>query len=39
MVGGKWVVKYRITYSEAVDGVAQADAFMHALPWTIRGLK
>jgi hypothetical protein len=39
MVGGKWMVKYRVTYPEAVDGAAGADAFIHALPWTIRGLK
>ncbi|HXJ00744.1 MAG TPA: hypothetical protein VNH44_05935 [Micropepsaceae bacterium] len=39
MVGGKWMVKYRITYPEGVDGAAQATAFIHALPWTIRGLK
>jgi len=39
MVGGKWMVKYRVTYPEAVDGAAQANAFIHALPWTIQGLK
>jgi hypothetical protein len=39
MVGGKWMVKYRVTYPEGYDGAAQASAFIHALPWTIRGLK
>ena len=39
MVGGKWMVKYRITYAEGFDGVAPANAFIRALPWTIRGLK
>ena len=39
MVGGKWMVKYRVTYPEGIDGAAQANAFVHALPWTIRGLK
>jgi hypothetical protein len=38
MVGGKWMVKYRVTYPETTDGAAQANLFMHALPWTIRGL-
>src|ERR1017187_294249 len=39
MVGGKWMVKYRITYPEGFDGAGPANAFIHALPWTIRGLK
>ena len=40
MVGGKWMVKYRVTYPEAVtDGAAQATLFMRALPWTIRGMR
>jgi len=40
MVGGKWMVKYRVTYPETTsDGAAQANAFMHALPWTIRGMR
>jgi hypothetical protein len=39
MVGGKWMVKYRATYPEGIDGAAQTTAFIHALPWTIRGLK
>jgi hypothetical protein len=39
MVGGKWMVKYRVTYPEGYDGAAQASAFIHALPWTIHGLK
>jgi hypothetical protein len=40
MVGGDWMVKYRVTYPESVsDGAAQTDAFIHALPWTIRGLQ
>lgn len=39
MVGGKWMVKYRVTYPEGYDGAAPASAFIHALPWTIRGLK
>jgi hypothetical protein len=36
IVRGKWMVKYRITYPDSVDGASQATAFMHALPWTIR---
>jgi len=39
MVGGKWMVKYRITYPDAFDGAGPANAFVQALPWTIRGLK
>jgi hypothetical protein len=39
MVGGKWMVKYRVTYPEGFDGAGPANAFIHALPWTIRGLK
>ena len=39
MVGGKWMVKYRVTYPEGFDGAGAANAFIHALPWTIRGLK
>ena len=39
MVGGKWMVKYRVTYPDGVDGAGQANTFIHALPWTIRGLK
>jgi hypothetical protein len=39
MVGGKWMVKYRITWPDGFDGAGPATAFMHALPWTIRGLK
>ncbi len=39
MVGGKWMIKYRITYPDSIDGEGPATAFIHALPWTIRGLK
>ena len=39
MVAKEWMVKYRVTYPDGVDGAAQLDAFMRALPWTIRGLK
>jgi hypothetical protein len=44
MVGGKWMVKYRVTYPEAGDGAAadggaQATQFMRSLPWTIRGMR
>ena len=39
MVGEKWMVKYRVTYPEANDGAAQANQFMRALPWTIRGMR
>jgi hypothetical protein len=39
MVAGKWMVKYRITYPDGFEGAGPANAFMHALPWTIRGLK
>jgi len=40
MVGGKWMVKYRVTYPETVtDGAAQAIQFLRALPWTIRGMR
>jgi hypothetical protein len=39
MVGGKWMVKYRATYPEGYDGATEVSAFIHALPWTIRGLK
>jgi len=40
MVGGKWMVKYRVTYPETVsDGAAQATTFMRSLPWTIRGMR
>jgi hypothetical protein len=38
-VRGNWMVKYRITYPDAVDGASQATAFIHALPWTIRETK
>ena len=38
-VRGKWMVKYRITYPESIDGASQAEAFIHALPWTIRESK
>jgi len=39
MVAREWMVKYRVTYPDGLDSQAQVDAFMHALPWTIRGLK
>jgi hypothetical protein len=39
MVAKEWMVKYRVTYPDGVDGKSQVDAFLHALPWTIRGLK
>ena len=39
MVGGKWMVKYRVTYPDGIEGAAQTNAFIHALAWTIRGLK
>lgn len=40
MVGGKWMVKYRVTYPETTsDGAAQANQFMRSLPWTIRGMR
>jgi hypothetical protein len=39
MVAGKWMVKYRVTYPDGYEGAAPANAFIHALPWTIRGLK
>lgn len=39
MVAKEWMVKYRVTYPDGLDSQAQVDAFMHALPWTIRGLK
>jgi hypothetical protein len=39
MVGGKWMVKYRITYPATIDGGAETEAFIHRLPWTIRGMK
>ena len=40
MVGGKWMIKYRVTFPETTsDGAAQANVFMHALPWTIRGMR
>jgi hypothetical protein len=39
MVAKAWMVKYRVTYPDGVDGASQVDAFMRALPWTIRGLK
>jgi hypothetical protein len=39
MVAGKWMVKYRITFPEAVDAASDVNAFIHALPWTIGGLK
>jgi hypothetical protein len=30
---------YRVTYPDGVDAESQVNAFMQALPWTIRGLK
>ena len=39
MVGGKWMVKYRITYPASIDAGAETEAFIHRLPWTIRGMK
>jgi hypothetical protein len=39
MVGRQWMVKYRVTYPDGVDSESQVNAFMAALPWTIRGLK
>ena len=39
MVARQWIVKYRVTYPDGVDGESQVNAFMQALPWTIRGLK
>ncbi len=39
MVAREWMVKYRVTYPDGLDSQAHADAFMQALPWTIRGLK
>ena len=39
MVAKQWMVKYRVTYPDGLDGEAQVNAFMHALPWTIKGLK
>jgi hypothetical protein len=40
MVGGKWMVKYRVTYPETTsEGAAQAGLFMRSLPWTIRGMR
>ena len=35
-VRGNWMIKYRVTFPEAVDGASQATAFLHGLPWTIR---
>ena len=35
-VRGNWMVKYRVTYPETVDGASQATAFLHGFPWTIR---
>jgi len=39
LVGRSWMVKYRVTYPDGTDGASEADAFIHALRWTIRGLK
>jgi hypothetical protein len=39
MVARQWMVKYRVTYPDGVDSESQVNAFMAALPWTIRGLK
>ena len=35
MVGGKWMVKFRIT-APAGNGAAEGERFVRALPWTIR---
>jgi len=37
MVAGKWMVKFRITAPDA-NGTAQAEKFVHTLPWTIHNL-
>ena len=39
MVAKEWMVKYRVTYPDGVDSESQVNAFMAALPWTIKGLK
>jgi hypothetical protein len=39
MVAREWIVKYRVTYPDGLEGESQVNAFMHALPWTIKGLK
>ena len=39
MVARQWMVKYRVTYPDGLDGESQVNAFMQALPWTIRDLK
>lgn len=39
MVGEKWMVKYRVTYPDSLNGAAEVGEFVRALPWTIRGLK
>jgi hypothetical protein len=37
MVAGKWMVKFRIT-APAGNGAEEAERFVRALPWTIRGM-
>ena len=39
MVARQWMVKYRVTYPDGVDSESQVNAFMAALPWTIRGFE
>jgi hypothetical protein len=39
MVARQWMVKYRVTYPDGLDSESQVNAFMRALPWTIKGLK
>jgi hypothetical protein len=39
MVARQWMVKYRVTYPDGLDSEPQVNAFMRALPWTIKGLK
>jgi len=39
MVGKNWMVKYRATYPDGLDGASEATQFIDALPWTLKDLR